>query len=91
MRMAGALHLDIKALREKLRPFLRQLLRLLRVIGKQRMAYIAKMRARQRDQTVGAGFAEPILVDFRAAAVLIVAVCARQPVAQPQIACGRGA
>ncbi len=89
--MAGALQLDIEALRKKLRPSPCQLLRLLRVIGKQRVADIAEMRARQRNQSFGAGLAEPLLLDFGAATVLIVAVGARQPVAQAQVAPRRGA
>jgi len=91
MGMAGTLQLDIETLREKLRPLLCQLLCLLRIVGKQRMADIAEMRARQRNQPFGARFAEPSLVDLRPPAVLIVAVGARQPIAQPQVARGRGA
>jgi hypothetical protein len=91
MGMAGALQLDIEALREKPRPFPCQLLRLRRVIGKERMADIAEVRTRQRNQSFGAGLAEPLLIDFRPSAVLIVAVGARQPVAKPQVTRGGGA
>src|SRR3954470_13847992 len=49
------------------------------------MSDVAQMGARQRDQSFSAAFAQPLLVDFSTAAILVVAKASRKPIAQLQI------
>ena len=89
--VAGALHLEVVAIRETARPT-----RAPRVAApaalpcSERAADVAVARAGQRDQAVGA-FGEPFAAQLRAAAMLVAAVGARQPVGEPQVAGARSA
>ena len=77
----GALHLEIVAAGKERRPLARGLGRAAAVALQQRLADVAVARAGQRDQAVGA-LGEPVAPDFGAAAILVVAIGAGQPVGE---------
>ena len=81
--MARTLHFEVVAPGKQRAPIARRGLR--RAAGvalQQRVADVAVARAGQRDQAVGA-FGEPFAPQLRAAAVLVGAIRARQPVGEP--------
>ena len=86
--MPGALHFEVVALRKPRRPFARRARRAGGVALQQRVADVAVARAGQRDQAVGA-FGEPLAPQLGAAAMLVGAVGAREPVAQLEVAVAR--
>ena len=89
---AGALHLEVEAAGKELRPGFRAASRAPRGVAlQQRLADVAVARAGQRDQAFGAVDANHRCRQLGATAMLIAAVGARQPVAQPQVAARLGA
>ena len=80
---ARALHFEVVAPRKEVRPRARRLRRAARIALQERAADLAVARAGKRDQPVGA-LVQPIALQFRASAVLVGAVGARQPFGEPQ-------
>ena len=83
-----ALHFEVVAPRKETRPRARGLRRAAGVALQERAADLAVARARKRDQPVGA-FLQPVALQFRAAAMLIGPVRARQPFGEPQVSGAR--
>ncbi len=86
--MSRALHLEIIAVGEQGSPVARSLGGARGIALQQRLSNVALARAGQRDQSVGA-FAEPLAPEFRAAAILIAPIRAREPVGEPEVAGAR--
>jgi hypothetical protein len=88
VRMAGALHFEIKAGGKRAGQRGRRDAGGCRIALRQRLADFAAGESRQRDQAFRA-FGEPLAPQFRTTAVLVGAMRAGQPVGQPQIARAR--
>ena len=69
---AGALQLDIEALRKQLSPFPRQPLGLRGIVLHERAAYVPGLGARKREQAVHGVGSEPLFPDLGAAAHLVL-------------------
>ena len=87
---ARALHFEVVAMREPRRPRARRALGAPSALPcSNARADVAVAAAGQRDQAVGA-FVEPFAAKLGAPAMLVGAIRARQPVAQPQITAAVG-
>src|SRR6185503_7283585 len=91
VRHARALDLEVVAPREELRPLRGELLRGIRVAGRERLADVARGEARERDEALGAELGEPLARDLGARPVLVLQPRAREQLREPEIPGARGA